>query len=98
MKHLFSERAGETLARCMAVFEERGEQYGDTWRANQWLAAKATAKHLGLAIPDSAWRALAAAVLVDTKYTRLLAGYKEDSIDDGINYAAFLAAELRAAA
>jgi hypothetical protein len=95
-KPLFERRAMATLARVQEVFKERGAQYGDSWLDCQFLAMKAVARELGAAIHEDTFRALAAAVMVDLKYQRLLGGYKQDSIDDGINYAAFLDGEMQA--
>lgn len=96
MTPLFEERVMSTLARATEIFKTRGQQYGDSWRDCQFLAIKSAAKELGLNIKENHCRAIAAAALYDIKYQRLQGGYREDSIDDGINYGAFLAAEMRA--
>lgn len=97
-KALFSEYATETLEQVQKTFEERGSSYGDTWRDCQWLALKATAKQLDVTLPEAAIRALAAAVMVDIKYARLMGGYKEDSPVDGIAYQALWVGEMKRSA
>lgn len=92
---LFEENALATLDRVKSTFTERGQQYGDTWRDCQWLALRAVAFQLGVAIPPECLRPLAAAVLVDVKYQRLQGGFKDDHLVDGIAYAANLAEEMR---
>lgn len=91
---LFEQRALTTLRRAEDVLKERGAQYGDTGAHCQFLTLRAVAKHLGCAIPEDAYRALATAALVDIKYQRMEGGYKQDHLEDGINYQAFLAAEV----
>lgn len=92
---LFEIRATETLARAAATFKGRGTQYGDTWQAARFLKMQAVANELGDKIDPLHFRALAAAAFADMKYWRLLGGYQDDSLLDGINYDAFLAAEMR---
>lgn len=92
---LFESHVKSTLDRCTSIFNERGGQYGDTWAHCQFLAMRAVARKLGAAIPEDTFRALAAAALFDTKYQRLEGGYKQDTIDDGINYGAFMDAEVQ---
>jgi hypothetical protein len=93
--HLFSSRCLATLKRATATYDERGDQYGDTWRNARFLALKAVLHKFGILVSPRFLRMIAAAVLVDTKYQRLEGGYKDDSIVDGINYQAFLAEEVR---
>lgn len=92
---LFEQRATRTFDEATAVFKERGTQYSDTWRTCRFLTMKAIAKELGCSIDDRFYRALATAAFVDMKHERLMGGYKEDSLTDGINYAAFLVDEMR---
>ena len=92
---LFEEYATETLEQVIKTFHERGSTYSDTWAECQWLALKATAKKLKIALPDDALRAIGASVMVDVKYWRLLGGYKEDSPVDGIAYSALWVAEMK---
>lgn len=94
-KPIFETFADATLNRVRGTYATRGTEYGDTWRNAQWLALKATRDQLGLNIPDSALRAVAAAVLVDVKYQRLEGGFKDDSIVDGIAYSALWAEEMQ---
>ena len=101
MGQYFEEQASKTLVRAKDVFEERGKQYADTWRECQFLALKATLEAVlresfgKVVIEQGALRAIAAAVFVDFKYQRLSGGYKDDTVIDGINYAAVWAEEMR---
>lgn len=95
MKPLFERLATPTLARCQAVFTERGGQYGDTWKDCQFLVLRAVLSEIGVELDDNDCRAIALASLVDIKHQRFMGGWKEDNIDDGINYAAALAEQMR---
>jgi len=92
---LFEAHNAATLNRVQGVYKQRGAEYADTWRHAQFLKFKAVARELGAVIPDDAVRALVCAGFCDMKYQRMEGGYKEDSIDDGIAYDAFLAQEIR---
>lgn len=94
-KPIFETFADTTLIRVRNTYSTRGTEYGDTWKNAQWLALKATRDKLGLTIPDSTLRAVAAAVLVDVKYQRLEGGFKDDSVVDGIAYNALWAEEMQ---
>lgn len=92
---LFNHNATSTLDRVRATFDERGAEYGDTWRDCQWLAAMAVAREIGIGLTRDQARKIAAGVMLDIKYQRLQGGYKDDSVIDGIAYAANLAEEMR---
>lgn len=92
---IFETFADTTLNRVRGTYAQRGTEYGDTWAHCQWLALKATARELGVEIPDSKLRAIAAAVLVDVKYQRLEGGFKDDSVIDGIAYNSLWAEEMQ---
>lgn len=92
---IFETFADTTLNRVRGTYTQRGTEYGDTWAHCQWLALKATARELGVEIPDSKLRAIAAAVLVDVKYQRLEGGFKDDSVIDGIAYNSLWAEEMQ---
>lgn len=94
-KPVFETFANATIDRVKGTYEQRGTEYGDTWGNSQWLALKATCRKLGLQIPESKLRAVAAAVLFDVKYQRLEGGYKDDSVIDGMAYAGLWAEEMR---
>lgn len=94
-QQLFEQRASATLKRVAGIYSQRGGEYSDTWKEAQFLKMKAVARKLGAQIPQDAFRAIACAAFCDMKYARLAGGYKEDSIDDGIAYDAFLADEVR---
>lgn len=91
---LFDSNAKATLGRVSSIFQQRGGEYGDTWRDCQWLAIKAVGRKIGLNLTQDQSRKIAAAALFDVKYQRLQGGYKDDSIIDGIAYGANLAAEM----
>jgi hypothetical protein len=96
MSGLFETYSKATLQEAISVQEERGAQYGDTWLNCQFLILKSVFKRGGLQTPtQDECRAIASAVLCDMKYQRFEGGYKEDNIDDGINYQAFLKQAMR---
>lgn len=94
-KPLFGELVSATLERAKSVQNERAGQYGDTWRNCRWLILKAVLRELGVEVPDVYLRAIALASFDDMKYERFEGGYKEDNLDDGINYSAALAEQMR---
>jgi hypothetical protein len=94
-KPLFETNAEATLNQVAKTFAERGQQYGDGWRDNQWLAMRAAAHEMGIHLSLNECRALAAGAMVDIKYQRLQGGYKEDSVIDGIAYSAYFAKEMQ---
>lgn len=94
-KPTFETLADETLDRVRGIYAQRGTEYADTWKNPPLLAMKATANKLGISIPDEFYKALALAALADVKYVRLIGGYKEDSVDDGIAYNGAWAGEMR---
>lgn len=91
----FTRLADVTLDRCKATYQERGQQYADTWAKPPLLALRAVLRELGYGYNEKHLKAIVLAALVDVKYVRLMGGYKDDSIIDGINYAAVLAQEMR---
>jgi len=91
---LFDSNASKTLAKVSATFNQRGNEYGDTWRDCQWLNMKAAAGLAGLTLDTATARLLAAAALSDVKYQRMQGGWKDDTIVDRIAYDANLAAEV----
>lgn len=91
---LFDSNASTTIARVNATFNQRGGEYGDTWRDAQWLNMKAVAALAGLKLDTATARVLAAAALSDVKYQRMQGGYKDDTIIDRIAYDANLAQEI----
>jgi len=93
--HLFPKRVLSAFQRTTDIFNQRGTEYGDTWKLCTWLKFRAVAKELGCMIPEDACRALVAAGLADLKYFRFGGGYKEDNFDDGINYDGFTVEEVR---
>jgi len=92
---LFAEYASESLRECLATFEERGVQYGDTMRESRFVTMEAVARELGCKIDPQHFRALAIAGMVDIKYWRNLAGFKQDTLLDMINYAAFTVQDVK---
>ena len=94
MNPLFDSNASQTLTKVTATFNQRGGEYGDTWRNAQWLNIKAAAKVAGISMDTDTARLLAAAALSDVKYQRMEGGYKEDTVIDRIAYDANFAAEM----
>jgi hypothetical protein len=94
-KPMFELRADATFERARDTYAGRGTEYGDTWRECQFIKMKAVARALGIDIKPEHLRAIATAAFCDMKYWRLIGGYLDDSIVDGINYDAFLAEEMR---
>lgn len=92
---IFESHTLTSLDRAKAIFAGRGTEYGDTWRECQFIKMKSVARALGVEINEKHFRALATAAFSDMKYWRLLGGYKDDSVIDGINYDAFLAEEMQ---
>src|SRR5262245_43023570 len=92
---LFEEFVSVTLDKAKKIFSGRGIEYGDTWRECRFLMMAAICRELGIDIKPEQLRPLATAAFVDMKYWRMMGGYKEDSIIDGINYSAFLAEDMR---
>ncbi len=100
MKPTFEGLVEETITRATGTCNQRGAEYGDSWKNPSFsmfeaVWKKVTGSPLTLTLDQK--KAVALAVLVDIKYNRMVGGYKEDSIDDGINYAAALASQVRKA-
>jgi len=94
MPPLFDTNAGKTIAKVTETFNQRGNEYGDTWRDCQWLNMKAVADLAGVTLDTATCRLFAAAALSDVKYQRMQGGWKDDTIIDRIAYDANLAAEV----
>src|SRR3954465_11805469 len=88
-KPLFEALADPSLDKVRATYAQRGGEYADTLGNLNTLAMQATMKVLGIPAPSKdGLLALMLAAMVDVKYTRMLGGYKEDSVIDGIAYSA----------
>lgn len=93
---LFDSLVAKRLNKTIEIAKERGDQYGDTLKNCQWLKVRAVVrKVLQIPITPAEARLLAIAGLCDVKYQRFEGGYKEDHLDDGINYDAVLAELMR---
>jgi hypothetical protein len=95
----FTCAADATLARVQRTYIDRGEQYGDTWALPN-IQCPLTEYVLSLRRdPDyRAWlRLLRAAVLADTKESRIIGGPVsiDDNLLDGIAYRATFTEFLR---
>lgn len=89
---LFDTLVARRLNKTIEIAKERGDQYGDTLKNCQWLKVRAVVREvLKINITPTEARLLAIAGLCDIKYQRFEGGYKEDHLDDGINYDAVLA-------
>lgn len=95
MTALFESNAAATLTRVSEIYAQRGNEYADTWRNCRWLAVLATARKLGVNLSPDQCRVIAAAAMVDIKYARLEGGFKDDTVIDGIAYAANWAEEMK---
>jgi hypothetical protein len=97
---LFNSACKKRLNKAIEIVDQRGQQYGDTLRDCQWLIMRATIEDLFAScriFGAGCLRALAIAGLCDIKYQRVQGGYKEDNIDDGINYLSILPEMIRLA-
>lgn len=95
-KPLFAARADATLDRVRDTYAGRGLQYGDTWRDCQWLMLRAVVRRAGMGnLCAAECRRIAAAVLCDVKYQRMMGGFNDDHLIDGIAYQALLAEEMK---
>jgi hypothetical protein len=91
---LFESLADAALDQVRATYAQRGAEYADSWRSNQWPTLLAVSKALGLVLTREQCRAIALASFVDAKRERLAGGYKADSLIDGIAYEAALISEM----
>src|SRR5690606_2318918 len=92
---IFEEFTAASAQRRTAIYKQRGDEYGDTWRNCQFLIAKAVAKKLGFNIPHDHLRAIVTAGFCDMKYQRFEGGFKYDHLEDGPNYQDFLNEAMR---
>lgn len=92
---LFQNNALTSLQRCQAIFTERGDEYGDSWRHCRFSTMRSVCEKFGIIVPDGMFRMVALAAMIDQKYSRQEGGYKDDSMLDGINYQLALAEEVR---
>jgi hypothetical protein len=87
-KAAFNEAVETTLGACLAVSNQRGTEYEDSWalenQATRFmdLALRETGDDRG----PAAKRILMVASLCDVKVSRTLGPFKEDTLDDLINY------------
>lgn len=92
----FERRANATLDRVRNTYASRGREYGDTWRDAPLFYLQSVLREFGLPPLDRPRLvALAAATLADVKYSRMIGGYKDDNLIDGIAYTACLAEAMK---
>lgn len=87
----FNAAADTTLKRAAAISNQRGGEYLDSWSLDNMITTffDATLRALGVpGLPAEAKRLLIVAALIDIKDSRMLGPWKEDTVDDGINYRA----------
>jgi hypothetical protein len=98
-RHAFNEAVDKTLHRCLSISDQRGGEYQDTWSLDNEVTIflDATLRAIGigpggpgpLAIepytPEEK-RLLIVASLIDVKLSRMLGPWKQDTIDDTVNY------------
>lgn len=93
--HEFNRAGNATLERCTAVSNQRGTEYLDTWALENQITTFTVATlrailgdELTSGLTGDELRLIKNAALIDVKDERMLGGFKEDTIDDGINYRA----------
>lgn len=87
----FNAAADKTLRRAQAISNQRGEEYLDSWALDNMVTTffDATLRRLGVCgLSREACRLLIVAALIDIKDSRMPGPWKEDTVDDGINYRA----------
>jgi len=102
-KHTFNRGVDTILGECIAISDQRGGEYADTWDLKN-INTPATGHVLRMKgtfngedeMLDKRWRRLLVmAALIDVKLSRLLGEYKEDTFIDLINYSACFADLMR---
>lgn len=87
----FDAGADKTLDAVRAIYAQRGEEYGDSWRLENMTTTftEAVLRRMNVQAAPTMLRLLQLASLVDVKESRLKNGpYKQDSVIDGIAYRA----------
>jgi hypothetical protein len=92
-EHAFNHATRRTLTAALEVCDRRGDEYGDTWHADNLVTTflDATLRSLGVddhSLPADAKRLLLCAALIDVKDSRMLGPWKADTVEDGLNYRA----------
>lgn len=90
-KAAFNAAVDDTLGACLNVSNQRGGEYQDTWALENMVTTflDATLRDLHIVnLTAEEKRLLIVAALVDVKDSRMLGPWKEDTVDDGINYRA----------
>jgi len=94
-QHAFNRASGATLERALAISNQRGGEYLDSWHVDNQVT---TFLNHVLALPmvpgheREYKRLLMVAALCDAKDSRMSGPWKADTIDDGINYRGAFAA------
>lgn len=85
---VFEESAKRTAVKCEAIYGQRGGEYSDTWALEnqQTVFVDTVLRMLNLSLSAEAKRLLKLGALIDVKDDRMLGGFKEDSLIDGVNY------------
>jgi len=90
---VFEESAAATARKCSDIYTQRGGEYKDTWalehQTHTFLDAvldEAGSDYFPVKLPDDLKRLMKLADLIDVKEDRMLGGYKEDTLVDGVNY------------
>ena len=94
----FDTAVDEILTESLDITKQRGDEYGDTWADDNLMTTftQRTLRDFGMWDPTpEQCRLILLAALIDVKDSRMLGGYKEDSLVDGINYRAVYAAMRR---
>lgn len=88
-KHAFNAACENTLRRSLAISDQRGGEYQDSWHVDNQVTT--FIEHV-LRLPivpgrEREYRRLiAVASLVDVKDSRMGGPWKLDTVDDGVNY------------
>jgi hypothetical protein len=97
MTNEFISAATNTLKEVAGTMQERGAQYSDSWGKDAaWYLTKAIVKkHTNVEVDEDALTAIGLAVFIDQKYSRLIGGYKKDTVLDMVPYLAALANKVK---
>jgi hypothetical protein len=97
--HVFNASANSTLAECLAICEQRGGEYEDSWHLDN-LMVPFHAQVIRQIAHDQPYsreeqRLITMAAVCDVKLSRLAGPFKRDTYVDLINYVAALCSLLQ---
>jgi hypothetical protein len=92
-KHAFNAALDTTFERCGGVSNQRAGEYRDSWLPENMITTFLDHTLVAILGTDIAGRItrtekrlLNAATMVDLKDSRMIGPWKQDTVDDGINY------------